>query len=162
MLPVGIGSLFGTWDESGSAPVITFKPRGGSSAARKLQAIKCDWKIDSVINDLNNGNGTPSGFNKVRSVVTFSVELVIRCPVATGALAATRTEFMPPDELTVVTFANFVSASHTLMNGDFVYRTGAQCGTTDEGEAVMKFDVMQYYNGAGTLIPAANLVATVA
>lgn len=162
MLPVGIGSLFGTWDESGSAPTITYKQRGGTSAARKLQAIKCDWKVNSVITDLNNGNGKPSGFNKVRSVVTFSVELVVRCPVATGALAATRTEFMPPEELSVVTFANFVSATHTLMNGDFVYKTDAQCSTSDEGEASIKFDCMQYYDGAGTLIEAANLVATVA
>lgn len=164
MTPIGIGSLFGTWDASGSAPTITFKQRNNVAAAatRKLQLMKATWTPDATFQRLNDGNGKPSGYNKVRTVVKFSVELVVRVPVASGALAATRTEFMPPVDFSVITFANFISETHTLMNGDFVYETGAQCDISDEGEAALKFDCYQFYDSAGTVVSASGLVAAVA
>lgn len=161
MTPLGPGSLFGTFDASGSAPTITFKQRGGASAARKLQLIKATWSPEPVFTRLNDGNGKPSGYNKVRTVVKFSVELVVRYPNGTGALAGSRTEFMPPEDFSVITFANLISASHTLMNGDFVYESGATCDISDEGEASLKFDCFQFYDSAGTLIAASGLVAVV-
>jgi hypothetical protein len=161
MTPLGPGSLFGTWDTSGSAPTVTFKQRGGSSATRKLQLLKASWTPETTFQRLNDGNGKPSGYNKVRTWVKFSVELVVRYPNGTGALAGSRTEFMPPEELSVVTFANLIAAAHTLMNGDFAYETGVTCEISDEGEASLKFDCYQAYDSAGTLIPAATLLAVV-
>jgi hypothetical protein len=161
MTPLGPGSLFGTWDIGGSAPVITFKQRGGSSAARKLQLLKASWTPDTTFQRLNDGNGKPSGYNKVRTVVKFSVELVVRYPNGSGALAGSRTEFMPPEEFSVITFANLIAAAHTLMNGDFVYETGATCEVSDEGEASLKFDCFQFFDSGGNAITPANLVAVV-
>lgn len=161
MTPLGPGSLFGTWDTSGSAPTITFKQRGGSSTARKLQLLKASWVPESTFQRLNDGNGKPQGYNKVRTVVKFSVELVVRYPNGSGALAGSRTEFMPPEEFSVVTFVNLIAAAHTLMNGDFVYETGATCEVSDEGEASLKFDCYQFYDSAGTVVAASTLVAAV-
>lgn len=167
MTPLGAGSLFGTWNGIGDPthpPTVTFKQRGSgtAAAARSLQLLKATWTPETAFQRLNDGNGKPGGYNKIRTVVKFSVELVVRVAIGTGALAATRSEFMPPTELSVITFANLISAAHTLMNGDFVYETGCSCDISDEGEAAMKFDCFQFYDSAGIMIPAADLVAAIA
>jgi hypothetical protein len=155
MTPFGTATLFGTYDDA-NAPTITLKV-GGVSAVAKIQAAKFDWKTASVVEKLNDGNGKPVGFNRVRSVRTLSIDAVVRADTKAHA----RTAIRPPDDMTVVTLANVIAAGDTFLNGDWGYEEGAGVALSDEGEANLKFDVYQYLDSAGNVIAPATLMAAV-
>lgn len=159
MTSLGVGSLFGTYDDT-NAPVIKLVVGGAAQAARNIQAVKADWKTEPVFQRLNNGNGVPVGYKKIRSVRTVSLECVVRA-AASGGIAASKLAIRPPDEFTKVTLEDFIGNDDAFLNGDYVYEGGASVGLTDEGEAVLKFDIMQFYKSDGTAITPDSLLATV-
>ncbi len=158
--PYGVSSIIGIYDGT-NFPTVTLDPIGGSGAvSMDIQAVKADFESDATIIDLNDPNGQPQGFSKVRGTRKASFEFVARSrttPTVAEAVAATK----PPKDMQVITLANFVKQSDALLNGDWVYKTGAKVSFTDEGEAKITMEMMQYFNGAGTLIPAATLLAAV-
>lgn len=155
MKTFGTATLFGTFDDT-NAPTITMTV-GGTSAVAKIQAAKLEWKTASVVQPLFDGNGKPSGFNRVRSVRTLSVDAVVRADTKANARLAIR----PPDDMTVVALANVIASGDTFLNGNWGYQEGASVSFSDEGEANLKFDLMQHLDSAGNVIAPATLMAAI-
>lgn len=157
--PYGVGAFSGMYTGS-DKPTIAYVNIAGASITDGLQAVDVSFKSDATILDLNDSNGQPSGFLKVRGIRTLSFKTVVRItttPTVTEAIAAVK----GLRDLQVVTLANFIKSADAWLNGDYVYRTGCGVGLNDEREAEVTFELMQYFGGDGVIIPAGTMLAAV-
>lgn len=157
----GVASFVGIYDGT-NFPTITFDPIGGSGAvAMDIQAINLTHKNEATILPLNDPNGQPQGFVKVRGMRTLSGKFVVRVratPTVTEAIAGLK----PPKDMQAVTLANFIKSADALLNSaNWIYESGAELTLNDEGEAEISIELKQYFDGSGTVITAASLLAAV-
>lgn len=154
--PYGQATLFGTWDGT-NAPSITYKELGGSSAtARKLIAMELRFKPDATIDNINDGNGAPSGYNKRRGIWVVSGDFYVRADTKANALTA----ILPPIDLTTIVLDDFVGNNHALLNGTWVYKTGADVSFS-EGEAKITLEMERQFKGDGTEVTASTLLTAI-
>lgn len=155
--PYGVAPFFGTYDDS-NEPTMTYDPMGaGTSAAAKIQIMSVEFNPDAEIDDLNDGNGNPKGYNVRRRTWTLQVEAVIRADTKANAALALH----PPEEFQTIALANFLKASDTLLNGNWVYKTGARLSVSDDGEARMSIPLERKFKGDGTEVTPATLLAAI-
>jgi hypothetical protein len=156
--------FIGIYDgDMANKPTIAWGATGGLSSpavVQDYQFMKLELKRDAEVKRLGDPNGQMSGYKIRQRMRTLSVTLVVRKTAGSGAVAAAAlaATAAPPD-LTKVTIAKVIAAADAVINGDWVYESGAQHSFSGDDEAQITFDLFQFYTDAGVVIPIANILA---